>query len=112
MRALRVFSAFFLVTSLLASAAGAGAVLADDLADMLSPTDDPATPSPDLYKGRSLDDGIPDMPDPVAMSFALPIAALAPQLQDRPLEPAEAEALPESLRADAPASRGPPSSRS
>jgi len=68
--------AAFLLPALLAPVVGAGAVLADDLADLMAPTDDPQTPGPDLYHGRSLD--IPDMPDLVAMALPLPAPALAP----------------------------------
>jgi hypothetical protein len=71
----RSFGTALLLCALFTPVLGAGAELADDLADLASPTDDPKTPCPDLYGGRNLD--IPDMPELVAMALPISIGVLA-----------------------------------
>src|SRR5450830_450578 len=64
-------AAAFLIAALLAPVLGAGAVLADDLRDMVAGNtglaDDPETPGPDLYAPRGWGADIPDMPSLVVL---------------------------------------------
>jgi hypothetical protein len=71
MRTVFRFVATVLTFALLAPVVEGGAVLADDLRDMLADStglaDNPDTPGPDLYAPLHWDDGIPDMPSLIVL---------------------------------------------
>ena len=94
MKTLFKISAAVLAAALLAPVVGAGAVLADDLRDMLADSnglaDDPETPGPDLYAPRVWGDDIPDMPSLIVLDEPAAAVVLAGR-------PAAAAAVEESL---------------
>lgn len=111
----RPLAVVLLLGAFLAQAAGAGAVLADDLRDLASGStglaDNPDTPGPDLYAARVHADDIPDMPPLLLLgtreeSITLVgwAGATAP-VSDARLGRPRHEAVPRPL------DRGPPSSR-
>ena len=106
-------AAAFLTAALLAPVLGAGAVLADDLRDMVAGNtglaDDPETPGPDLYAPRGWGADIPDMPSLVVLD-----APAAHSLSETPraagtLAPAARDLTPRAPRSRAISARGPPS---
>lgn len=62
-RLARRFLGVAVIAVLLAPAAWTKQTCADDWADATSPTDDPATPAPDLYANKRFEDGVQSMPD-------------------------------------------------
>ncbi|MFI5197194.1 MAG: hypothetical protein ACHQJD_01120 [Thermoanaerobaculia bacterium] len=106
-------AAALLIAALLSPVLGAGAVLADDLRDMVKDNtglaDDPETPGPDLYAPRVWGTDIPDMPSLVVLD-----APAAETLSEEPravgtISPATRDLAPCTLRAREISSRGPPS---
>jgi hypothetical protein len=106
-------AAAFLLAALLAPVFGAGAVLADDLRDMVAGdtglADNPETPGPDLYAPRVWGTDIPDMPSLVVLD-----APAAETLPEAPraagtLSRATRDFAPPALRAREISARGPPS---
>jgi hypothetical protein len=106
-------AAALLIAALLSPVLGAGAVLADDLRDMVKDNtglaDDPETPGPDLYAPRVWGTDIPDMPSLIVLD-----APAAKTLSEVPraagtLSPATRDLAPCVLRAREISSRGPPS---
>jgi hypothetical protein len=66
------------IAVLLAPAAWMKQTCADDWADETSPTDNPATPGPDVYANKRFEDGVQSMPDLVQSTPALAVlSALA-----------------------------------
>jgi hypothetical protein len=106
-------AATFLLVALLAPVLGAGAVLADDLRDMVAGNtglaDDPETPGPDLYAPRGWGADIPDMPSLVVLD-----APATETLSETPraagtLSPAARDLAPQAPRSRDISTRGPPS---
>jgi hypothetical protein len=106
-------AAAFLTAALLAPILGAGAVLADDLRDMVANNtglaDDPETPGPDLYAPRGWGADIPDMPSLVVLD-----TPKAETLSEAPraagtLSPAGRDLAPRAPRSRDISARGPPS---
>lgn len=106
-------AAALLVAALLSPVLGAGAVLADDLRDMVAGNtglgDDPETPGPDLYAPRGYGADIPDMPSLVVLD-----APAAESLSETPraagtLSFAARDLAPEAPRSRDISARGPPS---
>ena len=105
-------AAAFLIAALLSPVLGAGAVLADDLRDMVKDNtglaDDPETPGPDLYAPRVWGTDIPDMPSLIVLD-----APAAETLSEAPraagtLSPVMRDLAPRALRAREISARGPP----
>ncbi len=98
-------AAALLVAALLAPVLGAGAVLADDLRDLVAGdtglADNPNTPGPDLYAPRPWGDDIPGMPSLLVLDT--PTSA---QPADAPRPVAQAPATHHDLAPCAPAPRG------
>lgn len=67
-----------MVGILLAPAAWMQETCADDWADETSPTDNPATPGPDVYANRRFDDGVQSMPDLVQSTPAMDVLEVLP----------------------------------
>ena len=65
------------VAVVLAPAAWTAPTWADDWAELTAPTDDPATPGPDLYNNKRYEDGVQSMPDLVPMRLP-PLAEALP----------------------------------
>ena len=106
-------AAAFLLAALLAPVLGAGAVLADDLRDMVKDNtglaDDPETPGPDLYAPRVWGTDIPDMPSLIVLDApAAETVAEAPRAAGM-LSPAMRDLAPRAPRAREISARGPPS---
>jgi hypothetical protein len=106
-------AAAFLLAALLAPVFGAGAVLADDLRDMVKDNtglaDDPETPGPDLYAPRVWGTDIPDMPSLIVLDApAAETVAEAPRAAGT-LSPAMRDLAPRAPRAREISARGPPS---
>ena len=51
---------------------------ADDWADETSPTDNPETPTPDLYANKRFEDGVQSMPDLTPSTPALDVVEVLP----------------------------------
>ena len=105
-------AAALLVAALLSPIFGAGAVLADDLRDMVAGNtglaDDPETPGPDLFAARLWGGDIPDMPSLLVLDAP---SDAAPADAPRPVSAAPAAHRDLSPCAPAPrglAARGPP----
>ena len=97
------------LAAVLAPSAWMGPTWADDWADLTSPTDDPATPGPDLYDNKRYDDGVQPMPDLVPTRLPPPAEALpVPVPGGSAPEVAAALARPSVLYVSA--CRGPPAS--
>jgi hypothetical protein len=95
------------LAAVLAPSAWTGPAWADDWADLTSPTDNPATPGPDLYNNKRYEDGVQSMPDLVPMPLPPPAEALpVPLLGGSASEIAAAPARPSALYVSA--CRGPP----
>ena len=107
-RVKRLFASGVLAAAL-APSAWTGPTWADDWADLTSPTDNPATPGPDLYNNKRHEDGVQPMPDLVPMRLPPPAEALpVPVLGGSAPEIASAPAQPSALYVSA--CRGPPAS--
>jgi hypothetical protein len=106
-------AAAFLIAALLSPVLGAGAVLADDLRDMVKDNtglaDDPDTPGPDLYAPRVWGTDIPDMPSLIVLDApAAETVSEAPRAAGT-LSPAMRDLEPRAPRAREISARGPPS---
>jgi hypothetical protein len=101
------FLAASLLVALLAPAAWTESTSADDWADLTSPSDDPATPGPDLYNNKRYEDGVQPMPDLVPMRLPPPGEALpTPVSEGHASDTAPVAAQPPALRSST--CRGPP----
>ena len=101
------FVAASLLAAVLAPAAWTAPIWADDWADLTSPTDNPATPGPDLYNNKRYEDDVQTMPDLVPMRPPPLAEALAAPVSEGPASDfAPAAAWRPALRAST--CQGPP----
>jgi hypothetical protein len=107
------FATALLVAALLAPVFGAGAVLADDLRDMLAGdtglADNPETPGPDLYAPRIWGTDIPDMPSLVVLDAPADCTHSENPRSVGALTPAARDLAPCTPRSREISARGPPS---